>query len=437
MKKLKQYKYHYLAFLLPLLVITLIFLMKGVFTNKTLLTSDLREQYLSLISYLNNLLHHEVTFPYTLEKGLGGSMYGAFFYALANPLNLLVYFFSNIELFVTLLIIFKIALAGLTMFIYLHHQNKYPDAWCLTFSFAYALMGYNIVYATNFMWLDAVIFLPLVILGIENIIDNKRDILYILTLFLSLVFNYYTGYIVALFSVLYFFYYLYLKNTHKRYFQDNLKVIGHFLLITILTGLMVSFVLVPIFYESLNFSRVNGSFKIINYNFLDLIAGNYIGFGSIDNPVNYYGFLTYAGTITILLIINYLTNKKIPTKERIAAMMIYLILMVPVIFPPLNVLWHLFTFPQGFNYRYSFIFVFFSLTLAMKSLVNLNTNSKHLLYTYIIFVIMSCSLIYVCYKTPDYYLYLTPLKVFITMLLVFIGIILIRHHNFKCKYYLL
>ena len=64
----------------------------------------------------------------------------------------------------------------------------------------------------HLMWLDAIILFPLIILGIDYIFEDKKPTLYIFTLALSIIFNYYIGVIVCLGSLIYFIYKLILEK---------------------------------------------------------------------------------------------------------------------------------------------------------------------------------------------------------------------------------
>lgn len=398
-----------------------IYLLNGAFIDKTATTSDLGSQHIPMLEYLHNVLHGNASFPYTLEKGLGGSMYGAFFFTISNPLNLFVYFFNDIDTFINVLIIFKIGLCGLLMFLYLHHKEEYPNIWCFIFSLAYALMDYNIMYHIHFMWLDSVMMAPLVLWGIENIFNKQKDLLYIITLFVTIVLNYYTGYMVTVFSCLYFLYLTYIHSADKKWLKNNYKSIFHFFFLTLLIGLMTMFILLPLAYEVINYTRVDEPFKWINYNFLSLFASSSFGFGNLVNPLNYYGFLIYSGIVMLPLLVSYFSSKSIPKREKKGTAIVFLILLLPIIVVPLNALWHLFTFPQGFNYRYSFLATLFILVIALKSFKTLDGSKQSIKLFYIIYLIVSGSLVYVTSQTPEYYIYLTPLKIGITLLLLFIN----------------
>jgi hypothetical protein len=57
------------------------------------------------------------------------------------------------------------------------------------------------------MWLDAVVLLPLLILGLEALVNEKKIILYISALTMVFITNYYIGYMTGIFTFIYFLYY--------------------------------------------------------------------------------------------------------------------------------------------------------------------------------------------------------------------------------------
>src|SRR5690606_22296346 len=98
---------------------------------------------------------------------------------------------------ILLILILKVGFAGLTMFSYL--KNKYNKGKTLyIFSSSYALMGYIVVYYFNIMWLDAIYLAPLIMLGIDKIIEGKKSWLYGISLCLAIFSNYYIGYMLCI-----------------------------------------------------------------------------------------------------------------------------------------------------------------------------------------------------------------------------------------------
>ena len=426
MKFIKKYKNYFLAFFLPFLIISLFFLWKGCFHDKLVLNSDMQAQYTSLFQYLRNVLHGDATFPYTFSKGLGGAMYGTYFYYLANPLNLLVYFFEDIPTFFLFLILLKISLSGFTMYLFLHHKFQTDDSKLLLFALAYALMSYNINYYINVMWLDGVILAPLLLISINYFGEKKKVFPYSILLFLSIFLNYYIGYILVFFSVLYFFYSYLLKYNN---WKENKRIVIDFFCITLLTGLCTSFILIPSAIELLGTTRVPVKTPFVNWNFLDFLAPLYIGFGNLNNPLNYYGFCIFSGTLMLPLIICYFTNKRISKKEKILTMIIYFFFLLPIAFPFLNKIWHMFTLPQAFNFRYSFLATLFTIMIAYRSFTMLECSKKALRVFLVLFLIFSFSLLYVTHFTPEYYIFLDAYKIIVTVLLVILNVFLVLHHR--------
>lgn len=436
MIKTKKLIFPTFAFITPILIFTLIYIINGLPKTNNIFFGDALHQYVPTFKYLYNVLHGNTTFPYTLSKGTGGTMYGAFFYGLSSPINLFVYFFKDVELFMILSTLLRIGLSGLTMYSFLRYKNN-SKLESLIFSISYSLGGYTIVYFSNIMWMDAIWVAPLLLISINNAVKKKKYIMYVFLLLYSLISNYYTGYMLTFFSIIYYLYELYINNTEENFIKANIKNILYFFTITFFTGCLIAFILVPIAFESRNFSR-DFPFKFFNPNFLDIFSGTYIGFGKLNNCVNYYGLLLYGGTLILPLILLYFTNKDIPKKEKKASLILLLIFILPVLIKPLSILWHLFTDPVGFNYRYSFLLEIFIIYLASKGIKNNNIKRKHLIYFFIFYIIISFSIGYSNNIEKEYYLnFLSTQKIIITLILLLLNIIFIIHKKRYILYSLL
>lgn len=109
---------------------------------------------------------------YSLSKSLGDNAIGLTAYYLSSPFNLLLYFTDNIPLFVSIATVLKLASASLTVSVFLSYRfcdMKY--IWNLLLSVSYGLMGYNLCQASNIMWLDGVIWLPILMLSIWKLLS--------------------------------------------------------------------------------------------------------------------------------------------------------------------------------------------------------------------------------------------------------------------------
>lgn len=56
------------------------------------------------------------------------------------------------------------------------------------------------------MWLDSVVLLPLIVLGLERLVKEHKGLLYTITLGLAILSNYYIAIMICLSMVIYFSY---------------------------------------------------------------------------------------------------------------------------------------------------------------------------------------------------------------------------------------
>ena len=179
------------AFLLPCCILVLIMKICGVvpFGDKPVFIWDALYQYKDYFGYLWDVLHGNADIQYAASKSLGGGFMGILGYYCSSPLNYLLMFFNknSIPAFMSLMVLLRISLSGLTCNIYLNKRFHTPLIFGLILSTSYALMEYNVYYCRNCMWLDGVIMLPLIALGIWNIMGDKGITLLWITVALSII----------------------------------------------------------------------------------------------------------------------------------------------------------------------------------------------------------------------------------------------------------
>ena len=400
MKKIKGKKYALLAFIMPilLLIINLIILKifnrkADIFSSNQILVADLKSQYVPLFNYLRNVLQGNESIFYSFHNLFGGNMIGTFAYYLSSPLNVIFIFSDayNIVNYVYILIFIKIGLCGLFMYIFLLHKkdNKYL---ALVFSLFYSLMAYNISYYFNVMWLDCVCLLPLVIYGIDNIIHKKDGKLYLFTLSLTIISNFYIAYMVCIFCVIYFIYEMiitYCKHDKKDIF-DCFKI---FIICSFLSGLICCFILIPTIINLKDIYRapLKDSMFIQNNlfnNFLISLSKLYMFPQSPENLLSSFTPNVYFGILPLLFCFTFFYGKH-SFKEKIVSLIIIVFFFLSFSLNNLNLFWHGFTFPNGYDFRFSFLFSFFMLLVSFKSIANKDflKISKFLIFIFIILFI--------------------------------------------------
>ncbi len=234
------------AFALSFALTLLVYALRGIapFGDNTLVFSDANGQYLSFWVYFRDAFLGRQDFLYALEKTLGGNIAGLYAYYGASPFELLFLLFPKEQapLAMHLIVLLKLSCCGLTMAIYFRHSGGL-NARSLLLTAAYSLCGYNVCYFWSAMWLDGVILLPLIALGLRRLFEGKSSWLYLFSLAAAILFNYYIGYMLCLFSVLYA---LFLLWSNWRSLKNSLwRRLGTFALSSLAAGALPAFLLVP------------------------------------------------------------------------------------------------------------------------------------------------------------------------------------------------
>ena len=210
-----------LTFALTFAVLYALYWRKGLepFGTRTLMVDDAEWQYLDFFSYLKDVLAGRNSINYTFSKGLGGGGIALFAYYLASPLNLLVVFFDTNDLhaFFALLCALKLALAG-AFFAWFLMSRFYRRGFDLCraavvalLSLSYALGQYSIAQSRNIMWLDGLYMLPLIMLGTWHVIRGGKLWRLATPVALAILFNWYSAGADCVFSIIYFFFELFLE----------------------------------------------------------------------------------------------------------------------------------------------------------------------------------------------------------------------------------
>lgn len=373
-----------LAFFIPIIVMSVVYICIGIFPfgEKSLLTIDLYHQYIDFFShYRQSLMSFQPqNLLYSFSKSLGGNTLGLYAYYLASPFNLVFLLFrretlSEAILAITLL---KIGTCGITFTVMCRKMFNLKTISTLVFSTCYALMAYNIVFQQNIMWLDGVIWLPIIALGIYNIINKNSFVLYSISLCIALLSNYYIGYMLCIFSVLFFGYLIIVGPerllTNRQKWRRTLK----FILASLLAGGLAAFLLVPTF-MSLQNGKASFDSSLFtlnsNFDFTKLLQKLFVG--EMDIELLHQGLETtlpdiFSGTVTTLLCFLYFFNKKITIKEKGAAIAMLLILIMSFHIKAFDLIWHGFNTPVGFLYRNAFIFSFFAIFMGVRCFINID-----------------------------------------------------------------
>ena len=375
------------AFLLPFIIMLGVYaaLGKHPFGDGSVLTLDLQAQYVYYFEAIRRLLTEGGSWLYSFERTLGGEFMGIVAYYAASPFNLLFVVFpkdmmADAVMFVQLA---KVGAMGLTFAYYLKRTRNTSDMITVSLSLMYALCAYSVVELMNPMWLDAMVFLPLLVLGIEAMIRQKKFILYTVSLVTIFVTNYYIGYMCAIFTFAYYLYYYFLVcdelpqnesaktgNPVKRILcSRGFETLMRFGVFSILAAVISAFMLWSAWHSlsfgKTDFSNPNFGFSF-RFDFLDifvkLLPGSYDTVRPNGLP------MIYCGTLALITAPLYFMSKTISTKKKALTALLLLFFVISFSVNTVDLVWHGFSAPNWLNYRYSFLFSFVFVVMACDAI---------------------------------------------------------------------
>ena len=373
-----------LTFIFASFIILYEFYESGVipFGKYSLLCIDFYHQYGPMTyEYVHRLLGNG-SLVYSFYQGLGLPIYRNFLNYLSSPVNLLLLFFnkSNHLSGLSLVIGLKAVLSALTCSYYLSKKFKTNNILLVPISLLYAYSAYYRAYYWNLMWIDGMIMLPLITLGIESLVKEKKWKLYTFSLFIMIIANYFIAYMICIYSVLYFIIYLVYKTSFKNKLKKNVKdIISKGLLFagcSLLAGGLSAFLMIPMATSMASISATGGTIpttQYYNFEFINFIKAH---LSSIDSVIFKSDPITTpnvsAGIISIFLVISYLLNTSISKKNKICYLLLYFCFFAIIFVPQLDYIVQAFHVPNDLPYRYSFIYTFILVILSSYALINID-----------------------------------------------------------------
>lgn len=368
-----------LSFALPILSMIVLYALLKVypFGDKTVLVMDLDNQYNEFFVYLHRVLTGKENLTYAFSKELGGNTYGLFTYYLSSPFSVLALFFPQKYMpeCIALMILLKIGLSGLAFAVFIRHTLRRCDLSVVLFSCVYALSTYAMFYSMCVMWLDAMIWLPIVLLGIERVIRGKSPLVFIAAYAITLISNYYTAYMTGVFSIIY---YIYRYVTLKRHpsFADFFKKAFILLGSGAVCALLATFIIVPTYFDMIDGKFAASIYEapgFFNQKIFEIPRRMFIG--QYDTILNAGSPPIFCGTLCGIMALVYFFNKKVKLKAKLAALCVFAVLFVSFFIKEVDIAWHAFNYPMWFPYRYGYVFCFFAAYIAFMGFSRLSKKN--------------------------------------------------------------
>lgn len=340
------------------------------FGHNSLLFVDSQSQYVNFTGYFRSILSGENDLLYTFSKNLGGDMLSLASYYLLSPFNLIFAFSSTEQLpsFFTLVILLKLSCCGFTHYWASAKQYGHRPV-LLAFSTAYALMAYNILYCWNIMWLDGVMILPLLALGLRQLLTENKFALYSFSIAYALATSFYIGYMLCITSVIFFLCHLILQ---RMCFRDQLKQFGRFAAASCIGGFVSSPVWLPAFLV-LGSNRLGATENLLEFypriDFLDF-TGKLVAGAASEQEMTLGMPHVFCGTLILLLVFVFFLDPSVSRRIRLTALSVVVLFLASFYSSSLDVIWHGFSPNRWFNFRFSFIFSFVLIQIAQFSLLH-------------------------------------------------------------------
>lgn len=396
LKKIFTSRYTILTLMIIAVYVIYLIMTKIVpFGEKTILKSDLYQQYANFFCYYREIILNGKSVLMSWNLGLGNGFLTTFAYYLMSPLNLLVVFFNNenIYIFIELLFLIKLILIGNFMMLFLSKSYNYKKWDSIIFGLIYGFSSYVMCYGFHIMWLDAVYMLPIILIFVDKYVKNGKIYPYIIALGYTILVNYYIGFMVAFFSGIYYLVKYFINIKGKIFTIENIKELGK-RLIKFLFGIGISFgismlLFIPSFIQSSG-NIVTDKIPLLDIDIDKIRLFTNVIFNNYNYMFTQKSCLLFSSTLVVLLLPIYYFNKNIKWKEKLSFSLVIIILLLPIISPFLDKMWHGFARPNCFNYRYSFCLIMTLIIMSFRAYQNKEKIKKfHMIISLVLFAIFT------------------------------------------------
>lgn len=385
------------AFAIPFCVLLGAFAMRGIypFGDVSVMLYDMPVQYAEYFGWLIQVLHGQGNLLYSNAAGPGGGMFSLFTYYLSSPFNLIAFFFTpeTVPQLFSVLYLVKIPACAVGCLVLLRGRLLAADAesWreartaaagapagrqalLVLLACAYALTSYVLGYASNIMWLDGVIMAPLAALGAYRLVQRRACGGLFAACACAIVFNWYTGYMVCLLCVLWFFYELARDRSLRG---RRLRCCWRFAATMALAVGAGAVVLIPTALSLLGGKGTHAGLASLACN--TGLARNPLAVADLFCIGTLPGITTQANlpalTISALVLVGvgmFLANGAIGRRERIAGAAITLVMATSLVFTPVATIWSGFVPESSYTNRNGFAILLVMTALAAEGLLALS-----------------------------------------------------------------
>ncbi len=370
--------YLFAAFMIPVLGILVAYIKMGIrpFGQYSMLGMDLWSQYFPMLRHQVMTRRELAMSLFSWNGALGVDTFVQNAYYCNSPFNFLL-LLSPLKYLVDALdyiILLKFGLAGLNFAIYCRYRFKKADIYTVACASGYALCSYCLAYISQIMWFDAVVFFPIILMGFERLMREKKPLLYCVMLAVTMYSGFYISFSVCIFLAIYFF--VFAAENYKEFKINGILRGGvRFALYSVLAAGAAAFVLLPVYFglsTTIASDIPAPTAAELYHSFWDFFAKTMplteasLSFG-VPN--------IYSGCFVLVMVPLFLMNKGIPAARRViyAALCLFLLLSMNLNF--LDYVWHGLHFPNQLPGRWTFLFSFVLMVMCCELLRNIKEVS--------------------------------------------------------------
>lgn len=323
------------------------------FGNETISYYDMSQSFVPLYYHTWDVLHGVKNIFFEWNAGMGCSLAdvsGAFLFF---PSNLFFLFVKrdNILYAMSVFLLLKMMFSAFSMSYYV--RSKCDRKLLVVYAgIAYATCGYILQYYTNIYYLDTVMLFPLFVLALERLIKEKKQLSYIVILFLILLTNQQMAFMVVVFVVLKGW--LVIKQIGE---EKRGQAVVSIITCSIIAVLISAFSFLPSVICMLQSSRFNNA---TSNGLIDVLMS--LG---CEFPQQKY-FMLYGGEIGIGCFLFTLLGGRKKIKEHSDSILMVVLLALPIALENIDLLWHgtsYMHFPMRFGYMLSFELIALSVSV--------------------------------------------------------------------------
>ena len=338
-------------------------------------------QHFSALAYYGEMLRgffknlisgHPKLIMWNMSLGYGADIITTLnYYAIGDPLNLLYGFVpvKHTEAMYNFMIIFRMYLAGIAFILYARKMKKRSYGTVIG-ALVYVFCGFSFRLGVRHpFFLNPMIYFPLLCLGIEKIYQKEKPYLFIFTVCISAMSNYYFLYMLTIFAVIYAwirFYKYTEENKIKNFFLTILKFGGYYSL-----GIaMAAVVLLPSVIGFLGNGRYGSgtdwkTLLVYTGKYYLMFIENFVAYGNMGSNTN-TGYLPIVGIVVLFTLFSQRMKHR---KYRLA----FLASMIALIFPIFGYAFNGFSYA---NNRWAFALGFIVALLTAEMYPRLFVMSK-------------------------------------------------------------